>query len=121
MYHEQTDCVRTDGLLQKEVIPMFLRTVAVALVAMCSLLASQTTPQPGQAAPRLGQPAPDFALPDKPRNIRCGQTPDDLLLDDAAHTEFPRKYVILVSDGVKAVKQFLDSGDLPACINRKEV
>ena len=36
------------------------------------------------------------------------------------HTEFPRKYVILVSDGVKAVKQFLDSGELPACINWKK-
>jgi hypothetical protein len=31
---------------------MFLRTLAVALVAMSSLLASQTTPQPGQATPQ---------------------------------------------------------------------
>ena len=37
------------------------------------------------------------------------------------HTEFPRKYVIPVGDGVKAVKQFLDSGDLPTCINWEEV
>jgi len=29
------------------------------------------------------------------------------------HSEFPRKYVIPVADGVKAVHQFLDSGDLP--------
>jgi len=37
------------------------------------------------------------------------------------HTEFPRKYVIPVTDGVKAVRQFLDSGDLPTCINWEEV
>ena len=43
---------------------MFLRTLAVALVVMCSLLASQTTPRPGQATPQVGQPAPDFTLPD---------------------------------------------------------
>jgi len=54
----------TDRLLQKEVIPMFLRTLAVAFVAMCWLLVSQTTPQPGQATPQLGQPDPDFTLPD---------------------------------------------------------
>jgi hypothetical protein len=33
------------------------------------------------------------------------------------HTEFSRKYVIPVADGVKAVHQFLDSGDLPTSIN----
>jgi len=37
------------------------------------------------------------------------------------HTEFPRKYVIPVTDGVKAVRQFLDSGDLPTCINWEEL
>jgi len=37
------------------------------------------------------------------------------------HTEFPRKYVIPLADGVKAVRQFLDSGDLPTCINWDEV
>jgi cytochrome c biogenesis protein CcmG/thiol:disulfide interchange protein DsbE len=43
---------------------MFLRTLAAALVAMCSLLASQTTPPSGQSSPQLGQPAADFTLPD---------------------------------------------------------
>ena len=43
---------------------MLLRTLAVALVAMSTLLASQTVPQPGQTAPQPGQPAPDFTLPD---------------------------------------------------------
>lgn len=37
------------------------------------------------------------------------------------HTEFPCKYVIPIADGVKAVRQFLHSGDLPACINWEEV
>ena len=37
------------------------------------------------------------------------------------HTEFPRKNVIPLPDGVKAVRQFLDSGGLPTCINWEEV
>lgn len=37
------------------------------------------------------------------------------------HTEFPRKYVIPIGDGVKAVHQFLDSGDLPTCIKWEQV
>jgi hypothetical protein len=37
------------------------------------------------------------------------------------HTEFPRKHVIPLADGVKAVRQFLHSSDLPACINWEEV
>ena len=37
------------------------------------------------------------------------------------HTEFPRKNVIPVADGVKAVHQFLDSGDLPTCIKWEQV
>jgi Immunity protein Imm1 len=37
------------------------------------------------------------------------------------HTEIPRKYVIPFADGVKAVRQFLDSGGLPTCINWEEV
>ena len=53
----------TDRLLQKEVIPMFLRTLAVAFVAMRWLLVSQTTPQPGQAAPQLGQLGPTSLFP----------------------------------------------------------
>jgi hypothetical protein len=43
------------------------------------------------------------------------------LLTFQHHAEFPRKYVIPVTDGVKAVRQFLDSGDLPTCINWEEV
>jgi cytochrome oxidase Cu insertion factor (SCO1/SenC/PrrC family) len=50
---------------------MFLRNLAIALVTMCPLLASQATPQLaqptpqlGQPAPRVGQPAPDFSLND---------------------------------------------------------
>lgn len=37
------------------------------------------------------------------------------------HTVFPRKYVVPMVDGVEAVRQFLDSGDLPTCINWEEV
>lgn len=37
------------------------------------------------------------------------------------HSEFPRKYVIPVADGVKAVHQFLDSGDLPTCIKWEQL
>jgi Immunity protein Imm1 len=37
------------------------------------------------------------------------------------HTEFPRKNVIPLPDGVKAVREFLDSGGLPTCINWEEV
>lgn len=37
------------------------------------------------------------------------------------HTEFPRKYVIPLAEGIKAVRQFLDSGGLPTCIEWEEV
>lgn len=37
------------------------------------------------------------------------------------HTEFPRKYVIPTADGVNAVRQFLDSGELPTCVKWDEV
>ena len=37
------------------------------------------------------------------------------------HTEFPRKCVIPIAEGVKAVRQFLRSGDLPDCIIWEEV
>src|SRR6202166_3640039 len=44
---------------------MLFRTLAVALwFAVCPFLASQTAPQPVQAAPQVGQPAPDFTLKD---------------------------------------------------------
>jgi hypothetical protein len=37
------------------------------------------------------------------------------------HSEFSRKYVIPLEDGVRAVRQFLYSGDLPTCIKWDEV
>ena len=37
------------------------------------------------------------------------------------HTEFSRKNVIPLADGVKAVRQFLGSNGLPTCINWEEV
>ena len=37
------------------------------------------------------------------------------------HTEFLRKNVIPLSDGVKAVRQFLSSDGLPKCISWEEV
>jgi hypothetical protein len=37
------------------------------------------------------------------------------------HTESPRKYMIPVAEGVKAVHQFLDSGQLPTCIKWEEL
>jgi len=43
---------------------MLLRTFAVALVAMCPFLASQTAPQLAHPAPQVGRPAPDFTLHD---------------------------------------------------------
>jgi len=43
---------------------MLVQNLAVALIAMCPFLASQTAPQLGQSAPQVGQPAPDFTLND---------------------------------------------------------
>src|SRR3984957_759022 len=57
-------CAGLTICFKQEVILMLLRAFVVSLVAMCSLLASQTAPQPGQPAPQPGQPAPDFTLPD---------------------------------------------------------
>jgi len=42
---------------------MFLRTLAAALVAMCSLLASQTTPPSGSQAPNSANPLPTSLFP----------------------------------------------------------
>jgi hypothetical protein len=33
------------------------------------------------------------------------------------HTEFPHKYVVPLKSGIEAARQFLDSGDLPTCID----
>ena len=42
-------------------------------------------------------------------------------LSFAHHTEFPRKFVIPLMDGIGAVKQFVGSGELPTCITWEEV
>lgn len=39
----------------------------------------------------------------------------------AHHTEFPRKYVIPLKDGIEALKQFVSSGELPTCIAWRDV
>ena len=135
MYHLQTDRVLTDRLLQKEVIPMFLRALAVALVTTCSLLAAQTTPNPGQATPQLGQPAPDFTLPDSTGSpIKLSAYKGKVVLLDFWATwctgckveipwyvEFQNKYgkdgltaigVSMDDDGWKSVKPFLEEHKL---------
>jgi hypothetical protein len=42
-------------------------------------------------------------------------------LNFAHHTEFPRRYVIPLKDGIAAIKQFVRSGELPTCIAWQEV
>lgn len=37
------------------------------------------------------------------------------------HTEFPRRYVISFAEGLKAVREFIESGGLPTCIEWTEV
>jgi hypothetical protein len=37
------------------------------------------------------------------------------------HTEFPRRYGIPFMEGLRAVREFLDSGGLPRCINWDQV
>jgi peroxiredoxin len=114
---------------------MFLRTLAVALVAICSLLASQTTPQTGQATPQLGQPAPDFTLPDSTGSlIKLSAYKGKVVLLDFWATwctgckveipwymEFQNKYgkdgltaigVSMDDDGWKSVKPFLEEHKL---------
>src|ERR1700730_3931099 len=66
---------------------MLLRAFAVALVAMCPFLASQTAPQLAQTAPQLAQPAPHFAkpLPHLPHPApQVGQAAPDFTLNDSA-------------------------------------
>ncbi len=114
---------------------MFLRTLAVALVAMCPLLASQTSSQPAHPAPQPGQAAPDFVLPDStglPVKLSAykGKV---VLLDFWAtwctgckveipwYVEFQNKYrnegltaigVSMDDDGWKSVKPFLEEHKL---------
>jgi peroxiredoxin len=114
---------------------MYLRTLAVALVATCSLLASQTTPQPGQTTPQLGQTAPDFTLPDSTGSpIKLSAYKGKVVLLDFWATwctgckveipwyvEFQNKYgkdgltaigVSMDDDGWKSVKPFLEEHKL---------
>jgi peroxiredoxin len=114
---------------------MFLRPLALAFVAMCSLLASQTTPQPGQATPELGQPAPDFTLPDATgAPIKLSAYKGKVVLLDFWATwctgckveipwymEFQNKYgkdgltaigVSMDEDGWKSVKPFIEAHKL---------
>lgn len=122
--------------LQEEVIPMFLRTLAVALVAICPLLNSQTVPQPPeQATPQVGQSAPDFTLPDSTGSpIKLSAYKGKVVLLDFWATwctgckveipwymEFQNRYgkdglkaigVSMDDDGWKSVKPFLEEHKL---------
>jgi len=114
---------------------MLLRTFAVALVAMCPFLASQTTPQPAQPAPQVGQPAPDFILSDSTRSpVKLSAYKGKVVLLDFWATwctgckveipwyvEFQNKYrndgltaigVSMDDDGWKSVKPFLEEHKL---------
>jgi peroxiredoxin len=122
-------------LVQKEVILMFLRTLAVAMVAIWPLLASQTTPQPGLPTPQPGQPAPDFTLPDSTGSpIKLSAYKGKVVLLDFWATwcegckveipwyvEFQNKYrkdgltaigVSMDDDGWKSVRPFLETHKL---------
>ncbi|HEV7218446.1 MAG TPA: TlpA disulfide reductase family protein [Terriglobales bacterium] len=114
---------------------MFLRILAVALVAMCPLLASQTTSQPAQPALQPGQAAPDFVLPDSTGTpIKLSAYKGKVVLLDFWATwctgckveipwyvEFQNKYrnegltaigVSMDDDGWKSVKPFLEEHKL---------
>ena len=114
---------------------MLLRTFAVALISMCPLLASQTTPQLAQPAPQLGQPAPDFSLSDSTGSpVKLSAYKGKVVLLDFWATwcggckveipwyvEFETKYrndglaaigVSMDEDGWKSVKPFLEENKL---------
>ncbi|HEY2168151.1 MAG TPA: TlpA disulfide reductase family protein [Candidatus Angelobacter sp.] len=114
---------------------MLLRALAVALVAMCPLLDSQTAPPSAQPAPQIGQPAPDFNLPDSNgAPIKLSAYKGKVVLLDFWATwctgckveipwyvEFQNKYreegltaigVSMDDDGWKSVKPFLEEHKL---------
>jgi peroxiredoxin len=114
---------------------MLVRNLAVALIAMCSFLASQTTPQPSQPAPQVGQPAPDFSLSDSSGSpVKLSAYKGKVVLLDFWATwctgckveipwyvEFQDKYrndgltaigVSMDDDGWKSVKPFLEEHKL---------
>ena len=114
---------------------MLLRTFAVALVAMCPFLSSQTTPQPAQPVPQVGQPAPDFILSDSTgSSVKLSAYKGKVVLLDFWATwcggckveipwyeEFQDKYrkdglaaigVSMDDDGWKSVKPFLEERKL---------
>jgi cytochrome c biogenesis protein CcmG/thiol:disulfide interchange protein DsbE len=130
MYHLPNRTVFT-----QEVTLMLLRAFAVALVAMCPLLASQTAPQPVQPAPQVGQPAPDFTLNDSAgAPVKLSAYKGKVVLLDFWATwctgckveipwyvEFQDKYrkdglaaigVSMDDDGWKSVKPFLEEHKL---------
>src|ERR1700692_3431224 len=125
---------------------MLLRTLAVALVAVCPFLASQTAPQPSQPAPQVGQPAPDFTLKDSAGSpVKLSVYKGKVVLLDfwatwctcckveiPLYVEFQNKYrndglvaigVSMDDDGWKSVKPFLDEHKLnyPVVIANQEL
>ena len=68
----------------------------------------------------------DYAHRNPPHYASKGNSSEDepvmtCYLSFAHHTEFPRKFVIPLMDGIAAVKEFVDSGELPTCITWEEV
>lgn len=114
---------------------MLVRSLAVALIAMCPFLALQTTPQPTQPALQVGQSAPDFSLSDSAGSpVKLSAYKGKVVLLDFWATwctgckveipwyvEFQNKYrndglaaigVSMDDDGWKSVKPFLEEHKL---------
>ena len=125
---------------------MLLRTLAVALVAMCPLLASQTGPQLAQPAPQPGPSAPEFTLTDSTgSSIKLSAYKGKVVLLDfwatwcggckveiTWYVEFQNKYrsdgltaigVSMDDDGWKSVKPFLEEHKLnyPVVIGNQDL